>query len=165
MEAATSTFEHSATPREHSQVLEPLAPQTPSVPQRDLNQLAAAEAARGQLIEELVSQGVDRSRARRVAEASVRRAEATRKGQPFYFADMESEFEVLCRNTGGEPASIANAKQQVWNAARETAERHGCALEEALFFCFHESLYLHRELLANASVTNGNGAAVGVLPH
>lgn len=135
-------------------------------PHRDLNQLAAAEATRGQLIEELVSQGVDRSRARRVAEASVRRAEATRKGQAFYFADMESEFDVLCRNTEGDPASIANAKQRVWNAARETAERHGCALEEALFFCFHESLYVHRELLANASVTNGapNGAAVGVLP-
>ena len=160
MEAATTTLDY-------SQVSEPPAPQTPSAPQRDLNQLAAAEAARGQLIEELVSQGVDRSRARRVAEASVRRAEASRKGQPFYFADMESEFEVLCRNTGGEPAGIANAKQQVWNAARETAERHGCALEEALFFCFHESLYVHRELLANVSVTDGaaNGATVGVLPH
>jgi hypothetical protein len=159
MEAAATTFEHAQSPETF-----PSPAPKPLAPQRDLNQLAAAEAARGQLIDELVAQGVDRSRARRVAEASVRRAEATRKGQPFYFADMESEFEVLCRNTGGEPASIANAKQQVWNAARETAERHGCALEEALFFCFHESLYMHRELL-NASATNANGDAVGVLPH
>ena len=160
MEAAATTFEHAQTPETfHSP-----APQ-PSAPQRDLNQLAAAEEARGQLIEELVAQGVDRSRARRVAEASVRRAEATRKGQSFYFADMESEFDVLCRNTGGDPANIASAKQRVWAVARETVEQHGCALEEALFFCFHESLYLHRELLANASVTNANGDAVGVLPH
>ena len=157
-------MEAAATTLEHSQVSEPAAPQTASAPQTDLNQLAAAEDARGQLIEELIAQGVDRSRARRVAEASVRRAEATRKGQPFYFADMESEFDVLCRNTEGDPANIASAKQRVWAVARETAEQHGCALEEALFFCFHESLYLHRELLANA-VTNGNGAAVGVLPH
>jgi hypothetical protein len=158
-----SAHESAAAPTlEHSHAPEPSAPQTPSAPQRDLNQLAAAEAARGQLIEELVSQGVDRSRARRVAEASVRRAEASRKRQVFYFADMESEFEILCRNTGGDPASIENAKQRVWAAARETAERHECALEEALFFCFHESLYVHRELLANASVTNG--AAVGARP-
>jgi len=164
MEAAATTLEHSHAPEQaHSPAPEPLAPQTPTAPQRDLNQLAAAEATRGQLIEELVAQGVDRSRARRVAEASVRRAEARRNGQVFYFADMESEFEVLCRNTGGDPASIENAKQRVWAVARETAERRGCAVEEALFFCFHESLYLHRELLATASVTNG--AAVGVLPH
>ncbi len=76
---------------------------------------------------------------------------------------MESEFEVLCRRIGGDPASIENAKQRVWSAARETAERHGCALEEALFFCFHESLYLHSELLANASVSTT--VAVGVRPH
>jgi hypothetical protein len=158
---AAATLEESHAPEPSlSPAQEPLAPQTPSPPQTDLNQLAAAEAARGQLIEELVSQGVDRSRARRVAEASVRRAESRRSGQAFYFADMESEFDVLCRNTGGDPASIASAKQRVWTIARETAELRGCALEEALFFCFHESLYLHRELLANASVTNG--AAVGV---
>ena len=158
---AAATLEHSHAPEpSHSPAPEPSAPQTPSAPRRDLNQLAAAEAARGQLIEELVSQGVDRSRARRVAEASVRRAAARRSGQAFYFADMESEFDVLCRNTGGDPANIASAKQRVWAVARETAEQHGCALEEALFFCFHESLYLHRELLANTSVTNGS--AVGV---
>ena len=163
---ATATLEHSHAPEPSlSPASQPSAPQTPSAPQRNLNQLAVAEEARGQLIEELVAQGVDRSRARRVAEASVRRAEATRKGQPFYFADIESEFDVLCRNTGGDPANIASAKQHVWAVARETAERHGCALEEALFFCFHESLYMYRELLANASVTNAYGDAVGVLPH
>jgi hypothetical protein len=159
-----SVYENGAAATlQHSHAPEPSAPQTPTAPQRDLNQLAAAEAARGELIEELVSQGVDRSRARRVAEASVRRAEASRKREVFYFADMESEFEVLCRNTGGDPASIETAKQRVWAIARETAEHRRCTLEEALFFCFHESLYLHRELLANASVTNGS--AVGVLPH
>jgi hypothetical protein len=153
----------SAATIEHAHAPEPSAPQTPSAPHTDLNQLAAVEAARAQLIEQLVAQGVDRSRARRVAEGSIRRAKARRSRQPFYFADMQYEFEVLCRSVGADAATIEQAKRQVWAAARETAERHGCALEEALFFCFHESLHLHSGLLANASVTNG--AAVGVLPH
>ncbi len=151
--ASAATVEHAP----------PEAPAPQSAPQSDLRRLAAAETGRAQLIEQLVAQGVGWSRADRVAEASVRRAKARRNGQAFYFADLEAEFDALCRSADAEPKTIENAKRRVWATAREIAEQQGCTLEEALFFCFAEGLHLHSQLLASSSVPAD--APVGVGPH
>jgi hypothetical protein len=134
----------------------------PSSPSTALNNLAQTERTRAKLIEELIAQGVDASRASRVAEASIRRHRARQDREVFRYADMEEQFEALCRGTGAGARRIELAKQRVWVAAMGIVDEHGCAIEEALFFCYSESIYLHGALLASVGTAD---ATTGIAPH
>src|SRR5438270_9983374 len=128
----------------------------------DLSNLAQTERTRAKLIEELVALGVDAGRAGRVAEASIRRERARRDREVFRYADVEDQFEALCRSTGAGARKIELTKQRVWVAAMGISDEHGCAIEEALFFCYCEALYLPTALLANVGTA---ATTTGVEPH
>ena len=127
-----------------------------------LNHLAQIERTRARLIEELVEQGVDANQAGRVAEASIRQLRARQNHEVFRYADVEEQFEALCRNTGAAAAKVEQAKQRVWATAMGIVDRRGCAVEVALFFCYCEALYQHRAILANVGTA---AATAGVAPH
>ena len=114
---------------------------------------------RDDLTAKLVSQGAEQKRAERVAEATVRRAQAREEQRVFYYADVQYELEDLCRSAGVGPDGIDHAVRKVWSVAREIAEEHGCSVEEALFFCFHESVDVHRESLADEAGPDGDAEA------
>jgi hypothetical protein len=122
----------------------------PATPER----LPTYDVARVELTEKLIAQGVHPTRAERVAEATIRRARAKAGRTVFYYADVEYQFEERCRNTGADPSRIEASKHRVWTAARATAETHGCAIEEALFFCYQEGLDVHREFLVAVAASD-----------
>ncbi len=134
----------------------------PSSPTTELSNLAQTERTRASVIEALVAEGVDSSRAGRVAEASIRQVTARRAREVFRSADVEEQFEALCRSTGAGAARVEQAKQRIWATAMGISDRRGCSIEVALFFCYCEGLYQHRGILAQV----GTAATVtGVEPH
>ena len=104
--------------------------------------------ALNELTEQLVAQGVDPKQAELVSEAAERKAKARENHQVFFYADAEHALEDIYRSYGASPELIEDAKEKVWKAARETSVENGCAIEEALFFCFHEAADYYREFLA-----------------
>jgi hypothetical protein len=126
------------TSQAENELASPLAP----LPQ------PAVGSVRRQLMDQLLAMGADDRHAERVAEAAIRRAKAQREHRVFYYADAEYELEDLYRGVGASVEVIESAKQTVWTTARETAGVHGCSMEEALFFCFHEAADVYREFLA-----------------
>jgi len=127
----------------------------PTAPQQPSNY----EAARTELTEKLIAEGVDPKRAERVAEATIRRARAKAGRTVFHYADVENEFEERCRGAGADPARIEATKRRVWTAARATAETHGLPIEEALFFCYREGLDVHREFIVAVSASDDDTPA------
>ena len=104
--------------------------------------------ALNELTEQLLAQGVDPKQAELVSEAAERKVRARQNHQVFYYADAEHALEDMYRSYGASPELIEDAKEKVWKAARETSVENGCAIEEALFFCFHEAADYYREFLA-----------------
>jgi hypothetical protein len=127
-----------------------------------LNNLAQTERTRARLIEELAALGVDANTAGRVAEASIRRAQARSDREVFRYTDVEDQFEALCRSTGAGAVRVEQAKQRVWAIAMGVSDAHGCAIEEALFFCYCEGLYVHRGILESVGTA---ATTTGVAPH
>jgi hypothetical protein len=103
--------------------------------------------ARNQLADRLIAEGVTPKRAARVAEATIRRAQAKEGHSVFHYADVEQEFEHRAREAGHDPRHIEEGKRRVWTAARATASEHGVEVEEALFFCYSETLDVHSDFL------------------
>ena len=128
-------------------------PESPAAPvQRAVEQTTAEHAkgwkqAKNHLTDQLIAQGVNPKRAARVAEATIRRAQAKEGHSVFHYADVEQEFEDRSRVAGADPRRIEAGKRRVWTAARATAESNGLPIEEALFFCYHESLDVHSDFL------------------
>ena len=103
--------------------------------------------AKNQLTDQLIAEGVSLKRAARVAEATIRRAQAKQGRTVFHYADVEQEFEQRSRTAGVDPRRIEAGKRRVWTAARATAESNGVPIEEALFLCYSESLDVHSDFL------------------
>lgn len=119
-------------PATHQLPAEGFQPQQPAhLPRHEIEALA-------------VSFGADTTKAERVAEAALRRAQARDEGRMFIYVDVEYELEDLYRAGGASPELISAAKQQAWDAARAISERRGLPIEEALFFCFHEAADAYR---------------------
>jgi hypothetical protein len=89
--------------------------------------------------------GADLTKAERVAEAALRRAQARDEGRMFIYVDVEYELEDLYRASGASAELITAAKQEAWDAARQISEQRGVLIEEALFFCFHEAADAYRD--------------------
>lgn len=128
-------------------------PESPAAPVRRAVQQTTAQHAKGwkqgknELTDQLIAQGVNPKRAARVAEATIRRAQAREGHSVFHYADVEQEFEDRARDAGADPRRIEAGKRRVWTAARATAESNGVPIEEALFFCYSESLDVQSDFL------------------
>jgi len=129
----------------------PVAPVKRAVEQAVIQQASGWKQARNKITDELIAQGVPPKRAARVAEATVRRAQAKEGHTVFNYADVEEEFENRALQAGTDPRRIEAGKRRVWTAARATAESKGVEVEEALFFCYHESLDVQSDFLVAVS--------------
>jgi hypothetical protein len=122
----------------------------PVKPQRHEGQ----EAAKRELTELLVAEGVDSKRAEHVAEATIRRAWANEGRSVFYYADIEHEFLQQLRDAGVDPEGIESTKRRVWTAARATAKSNGLPMEEALYFCYAEGMDVQHDFLVAVGVSD-----------
>ncbi len=124
-------------------------PVTPAdqVQQTMVQQATGWKQARNKIMDQLIAEGVPPKRAARVAEATIRRAQAIEGHTVFHYADVEEEFESRALQAGADPRRIEAGKRRVWTAARATAESKGVEVEEALFFCYHESLDVQSDFL------------------
>ena len=118
-----------------------------TIDQTTVKRASGWKQAKHELTDQLIAQGVNPKRAARVAEATIRRAHAKEGHSVFHYADVEQEFEQRSRNAGADPRRIEAGKRRVWTAARATAESNGVPIEEALFFCYSETLDVHAEFL------------------
>ena len=117
------------------------------VDQTTVKRASGWKQAKHELTDQLIAQGVNPKRAARVAEATIRRAQAKQGHTVFHYADVEQEFEQRSRTAGVDPRRIEAGKRRVWTAARATAESNGVPIEEALFLCYSESLDVHSDFL------------------
>lgn len=144
----------SGNPKAKDQKWEPESPAAPvqrAVRETTVQESSGWKQAKHDLTDQLIGQGVNPKRAARVAEATIRRAQAKQGQSVFHYADVEEEFEQRALGAGADPRRIEAGKRRVWTAARATAESHGLPLEEALFLCYSESLDVHSEFLIAVS--------------
>jgi hypothetical protein len=107
------------------------------------------QTIRSQLIDDaIVNHGLTPVKAEQVVEGMIRAEQARVTGQPFHYKDVEESLEALYREAGANPNGFEKAKAKVWAAAREAHGQSGGDLNEHLFFCFHDSIAMHREYQA-----------------